>query len=81
VPPARRIGAPGGCTERQPDAARLLGEPVGWLAPRLMLTEAAAHCEEGQRRRTDASHAAQAIDFLVDGALGGLITRRTTKCL
>jgi len=56
------------------EAAVLLGRPVGWLAPRLMLTEAAG----ALRRKTaggelDATLAAQALDFLVDGAEGGLI--------
>ncbi len=56
------------------DAARLLGEPVGWLAPRLMLTEAAgALRKKVSGGELDPSHAAQALDFLVDGALGGLI--------
>jgi predicted nucleic acid-binding protein len=62
-------------TERGSDeAAVLLGRAVGWLAPRLMLTEAAG----ALRRKTaggelDAALAAQALDFLVDGAEGGLI--------
>ena len=56
------------------EAARLLGRPVGWLAPRLMLTEAAG----ALRRKTDgaeldATVAAQALDALVDGAEGGII--------
>jgi predicted nucleic acid-binding protein len=62
-------------TERgSEEAAALLGRPVGWLAPRLMLTEAAG----ALRRKTaggelDATLAAQALDILVDGAEGGLI--------
>lgn len=62
-------------TERgSEEAAVLLGRPVGWLAPRLMLTEAAG----ALRRKTaggelDATLAAQALDILVDGAEGGLI--------
>ena len=62
-------------TERgSEEAAALLGRPVGWLAPRLMLTEAAS----ALRRKTaggelDATLAAQALDILVDGADGGLI--------
>ena len=56
------------------EAAVLLGRPVGWLAPRLMLTEAAG----ALRRKTaggelDATQAAQALDILIDGAEGGLI--------
>ena len=56
------------------EAAVLLGRPVAWLAPRLMLTEAAG----ALRRKTaggelDAALAAQALDILVDGAAGGLI--------
>ena len=56
------------------EAGALLGRPVGWLAPRLMLTEAA-----GALRRKAAgdelttAQAAQALDILVDGAEGGLI--------
>ena len=56
------------------EAAGLLGRPVSWLAPRLMLTEAA-----GALRRKAASgelntaQAAQALDILIDGAEGGLI--------
>lgn len=62
-------------TERgSEEAAVLLGRPVGWLAPRLMLTEAAG----ALRRKTaggelDATLASQALDILVDGAEGGLI--------
>lgn len=62
-------------TERgSEEAAALLGRAVGWLAPRLMLTEAAG----ALRRKTasgelDATLAAQALDILVDGAEGGLI--------
>ena len=56
------------------EAAVLLGRPVGWLAPKLMLTEAAG----ALRRKTagaelDATFAAQALDALVDGAADGLI--------
>ena len=56
------------------EAAVLLGRPVGWLAPRLMLTEAAG----ALRRKTaggelDATLAAQALDILIDGTEGGLI--------
>jgi predicted nucleic acid-binding protein len=56
------------------EAAVLLGRPVGWLAPRLMLTEAAG----ALRRKTaggelDPTLAAQALDILVDGTEGGLI--------
>lgn len=56
------------------EAAVLLGRPVGWLAPWLMLTEAAG----ALRRKTaggevDATLAAQALDILVDGAEGGLL--------
>ncbi len=62
-------------TERGSDeAAVLLGRPVGWLAPHLMLTEAAG----ALRRKTaggelDAALASQALDILVDGVAGGLI--------
>jgi len=62
-------------TERgSEEAAVLLGRPVGWLAPRLMLIEAAG----ALRRKTaggelDATLASQALDILVDGAEGGLI--------
>jgi len=56
------------------EAAVLLGRPIVWLAPRLMLTEAAG----ALRRKTvggelDATQAAQALNILVDGAEGGLI--------
>ena len=56
------------------EAAGLLGRPVGWLAPKLMLTEAAG----ALRRKTvgaelDATLASQALDALVDGAANGLI--------
>jgi predicted nucleic acid-binding protein len=56
------------------EAAGLLARPVGWLAPRLMLTEAAG----ALRRKTagaelDATLAAQALDALADGVEGGLI--------
>jgi len=56
------------------EAAVLLARPVRWLAPRLMLTEAAG----ALRRKTaaaelDAAVAAQALDALVDGAEGGFI--------
>ena len=62
-------------TERGSDeAASLLGRPVGWLAPRLMLTEAAG----ALRRKTaggelDATHAAQCLDALIGAATDGLI--------
>ena len=62
-------------TERgSAEAALLLGRPVGWLAPRLMLTEAAG----ALRRKTaggelDATHAAQSLDALIDAATDGLI--------
>jgi predicted nucleic acid-binding protein len=62
-------------TERGSDeAAVLLGRPVGWLAPRLMLTEAAG----ALRRKVaggelDATLGSQALNLLVDGAEGGLI--------
>ena len=56
------------------EAAALLGRPVGWLAPRLMLTEAA----EALRRKAagaelDVTLAAQALAALVDCVEGGLI--------
>ena len=56
------------------EAAKLLGAAVGWLAPRLMLVEAAG----AFRRKVDAgelnaSVAVQALEFLVDVADGGLI--------
>ena len=62
-------------TERgSAEAALLLGRPVGWLAPRLMLTEAAG----ALRRKTaggelDSTHAAQSLDALIDAAADGLI--------
>jgi len=62
-------------TERgSEEAASLLGRPVGWLAPRLMLTEAA-----GALRRKIAggelqtSHAAQSLEALIDATTDGLI--------
>jgi predicted nucleic acid-binding protein len=56
------------------EAAVMLGRPVGWLAPRLMLTEAAgALRRKVAGRELDVTAAAQALDILVDGAEGGLI--------
>lgn len=62
-------------TERgSEEAAVLLGRPVGWLAPRLMLTEAAgALRRKAAGGELTATLAAQALDFLVDGAEGALI--------
>ena len=56
------------------EASVLLGRVVGWLAPRLMLTEAAgALRRKAAAGELETAVAAQALDILVDGAEGGLI--------
>ena len=62
-------------TERGSDeAAELLGRPVGWLAPRLMLIEAAGALRKKVAvHELDTAAAAEALDILVHGTEDGLI--------
>ena len=64
------------------EAAELLGRPVAWVAPRLMLTEAAgALRRKAAGGELDAALAAQALEALVHGAEIGLVSLADDEAL
>lgn len=57
------------------EAAELLGRPIAWVAPRLMLTEvASALRRKVQESELGAEHALQALDALVTAVADGTVS-------